>query len=88
MSGAQYRSGACGLGGGPAGQMKPVMSCGEHEMAASRPRGVEKLESLRAHAGSATPAVIAATDVSDGPALLVGSAMSAGGARVIRPVES
>ena len=50
-------------------------------------KSLEKQTPVSVLQAPATPAVIAGGG-EDGPALLVGSAMSQGGARVIRPVES
>ena len=51
-------------------------------------KSLEKQTPVSVLQAPATPAVIAASATEDAPALLVGSAMSQGGARVIKPVES
>ena len=51
-------------------------------------KSLEKQTPVSVLQAPATPAVIAASAGDDGPALLVGSAMSQAGGRVIKPVES
>ena len=51
-------------------------------------KSLEKQTPVSVLQAPATPAVIAASSGEDQPALLVGSAMSSAGARVIKPVES
>ena len=51
-------------------------------------KSLEKQTPVSVLQAPATPAVIAASMGDDAPALLVGSAMSQAGGRVIKPVES